>query len=176
MISSLPVADASNDYTEYAKDMDVIMDSIKSIRNKRSELNIEVKMKSNIFFVSDDEHIRNTIQQGEQYFIKLASAKSISVFEDELKIPTNSISIILPGFKIFMPFKELVNIDEEITRLEKEYEKAIAEMQRAKSKLENEAFVSKAPVNLVDSEKQKYKKFEDLSHEIKQSLENLKCM
>ncbi|HQO69154.1 MAG TPA: hypothetical protein PLH71_02530, partial [Clostridia bacterium] len=61
-------------------------------------------------------------------------------------------------------------------RLEKEYEKAIAEMQRAKSKLENEAFVSKAPVNLVDSEKQKYKKFEDLSHEIKQSLENLKCM
>lgn len=176
MISSWPVADASNDYTEYAKDMDVIMDSIKSIRNKRSELNIEVKMKSNIFFVSDDEHIRNTIQQGEQYFIKLASAKSISVFEDELKIPTNSISIILPGFKIFMPFKELVNIDEEITRLEKEYEKAIAEMQRAKSKLENEAFVSKAPVNLVDSEKQKYKKFEDLSHEIKQSLENLKCM
>ncbi|HQO69788.1 MAG TPA: valine--tRNA ligase, partial [Clostridia bacterium] len=133
MISSWPVADASNDYTEYAKDMDVIMDSIKSIRNKRSELNIEVKMKSNIFFVSDDEHIRNTIQQGEQYFIKLASAKSISVFEDELKIPTNSISIILPGFKIFMPFKELVNIDEEITRLEKEYEKAIAEMQRAKS-------------------------------------------
>lgn len=176
MISSWPLADASNDYTEYAKDMDVIMDSIKSIRNKRSELNIEVKMKSNIFFVSDDEHIRNTIQQGEQYFIKLASAKSISVFEDELKIPTNSISIILPGFKIFMPFKELVNIDEEITRLEKEYEKAIAEMQRAKSKLENEAFVSKAPVNLVDSEKQKYKKFEDLSHEIKQSLENLKCM
>jgi valyl-tRNA synthetase len=91
-------------------------------------------------------------------------------------IPANSISIILPGFKIFMPFKELVNIDEEIIRIEKEYEKAIAEMQRAKSKLENEAFVSKAPVNLVDSEKQKYRKFEDLSQEIRQSLENLKCM
>lgn len=176
MISSWPVADASNDYMEYAKDMDVIMDSIKSIRNKRSDLNIDVKMKSNIFFVSDDEHLRNTIQQGEQYFIKLASAKSISVFKDELMIPANSISIILPGFKIFMPFKELVNIDEEIIRLEKEYEKAIAEMQRAKSKLENEAFVSKAPVNLVDSEKQKYRKFEDLSQEIWQSLENLKCM
>ncbi len=176
MISSWPVADASNDYMEYAKDMDVIMDSIKSIRNKRSDLNIDVKMKSNIFFVSDDEHLRNTIQQGEQYFIKLASAKSISVFKDELMIPANSISIILPGFKIFMPFKELVNIDEEIIRIEKEYEKAIAEMQRAKSKLENEAFVSKAPVNLVDSEKQKYRKFEDLSQEIWQSLENLKCM
>ncbi len=169
------MADASNDYTEYAKDMDVIMDSIKSIRNKRSELTLKLKMNLYILCV-DDEYIRNTIQQGEQYFIKLASAKSISVFKDELMIPANSISIILPGFKIFMPFKELVNIDEEIIRLEKEYEKAIAEMQRAKSKLENEAFVSKAPVNLVDSEKQKYKKFEDLSHEIKQSLENLKCM
>ncbi|MFA5340621.1 MAG: valine--tRNA ligase [Clostridia bacterium] len=176
MISSWPIADTSNDYTEYAKDMDIIMDSIKSIRNKRAELNIDVKMKSNIFFVSDDEHLRNTIEQGEQYFIKLASAKSISVFKDESTINANSISIILPGFKIFMPFKELVNIDEEIARLEKEYEKAIAEMQRAKSKLENEAFVSKAPINLVDSEKQKLKKFEDLAQDIKQSLENLRCM
>jgi len=84
--------------------------------------------------------------------------------------------MILPGFKIFMPFKELVDIKEEILRLEKEYEKATSEMERAKSKLENEAFVSKAPFNLVEAEKQKLKKFEDLAQDIKNSLENLKCM
>jgi len=156
--------------------MDIIMDSIKSIRNKRAELNVDAKMKAHIFFVSDDGHIRNTIKQGEQYFIKLANAKAVAVFADEWKIPSDAISVILPGFKIFMPFKELVNVEEEIARLEKEYEKAMSEMQRAKGKLENEAFVSKAPKNLVDAEKEKYQKFSDLSKDIKLSLEKLKCM
>ena len=176
MISSWPSVEMMNEYPEYAEDMDVIMNSIKSIRNKRAELNIDVKMKSNIFFVSEDEHTQNLLQQGEQYFIKLASAKAVSVFKNEKDIPDNSISMILPGFKIFMPFKELVDIKEEILRLEKEYEKATSEMERAKSKLENEAFVSKAPSNLVEAEKQKLKKFEDLAQDIKNSLENLKCM
>ena len=176
MISNWPIEQASNNYTKCATDMGVIMDAIKSIRNKRAELNIEVKVKSNILFVSEDEHTRKIIEEGEQYFIKLAFAKSIMIFENANDIPDNSISIILPGFKIFMPFKELVDIEDEMKRLEKEYDKALAELLRAKSKLENEAFVSKAPANLVDSEKQKLKKFEDLAQDIKKSLENLKCM
>ncbi|HOD93192.1 MAG TPA: valine--tRNA ligase [Clostridia bacterium] len=176
MISNWPIEQASNNYTTCATDMGVIMDAIKSIRNKRAELNIEVKVKSSILFVSEDEHTRKIIEEGEQYFIKLAFAKSIMIFENANDIPDNSISIILPGFKIFMPFKELVDIEDEMKRLEKEYDKALAELLRAKSKLENEAFVSKAPANLVDSEKQKLKKFEDLAQDIKKSLENLKCM
>ncbi len=176
MISDWPKVNKKYDYSECATDMDIIMDSIKSIRNKRAELNIDAKMKAHIFFVSDDGHIRDTIKQGEQYFNKLANAKAVAVFADEWKIPSDAISVILPGFKIFMPFKELVNVEEEIARLEKEYEKAVSEMQRAKGKLENEAFVSKAPKNLVDAEKEKYQKFSDLSKDIKLSLEKLKCM
>lgn len=176
MISKWPVADKSNDYTKCANDMTLIMESIKSIRNKRSELNIDTKMKSNVFFVTEDEHTKNIIEDGEQYFIKLASAISIKVYRDESQIPANSISIILPGYKVFMPFKELVNVESEIARLEAEYNKAISEMERAQSKLENPAFTSKAPKNLVEQEHQKSRKFEELAQSIKQSLENLKCM
>ncbi|MFA7673581.1 MAG: valine--tRNA ligase [Clostridia bacterium] len=176
MISSWPEVNTGYTFKECENDMTFIMDAIKSIRNKRSELNVDAKMKANIIFITDDAHKAQMLAESEQYFIKLASAKAISVFPEGSLVPANAVSIIMPGVKIFMPFKELVDVDLEIKRLTGEYEKAVSEMNRASAKLGNEAFTGKAPAALVEQEKEKLSRYKELSISIQKSLEDLKCM
>jgi valyl-tRNA synthetase len=176
MISSWPEVNSMYTYKECEADMTFIMEAIKSIRNKRSELNVDTRMKANIIFTTDDAHKALMLAEGEQYFIKLASAKAVTVFPEGSVLPANAVSIIMPGVKIFMPFKELVDVDMEIKRLTGEYERAVSEMNRASAKLTNEAFTGKAPADLVRQEKEKVSRYKELSISIQKSLEDLKCM
>ncbi len=176
MISTWPKTEDENNYPLAAKDMSIVMEAIKAIRNKRAELNVEPKNQSNLLVLTQDEHLKKLMSASEQYFIKLAWCKSLSLLDSQEDIPKNAVSVVMQGFEMFMPFGELVDINKEIERLESEYKKALSELTRAQSKLNNEAFVSKAPANLVEQEKSKIEKFEEISKTIKENLENLKCM
>ena len=81
--------------------------------------------------------------------------------------------IITHAANLYIPFAELVNIDEERARLTKELEKAKNELARVKGKLTNKGFVEKAPAALIESEKSKLTKYETLVETITKSLENL---
>lgn len=81
--------------------------------------------------------------------------------------------IITHAANLYIPFAELVNIDEERARLTKELDKAKNELARVKGKLANEGFVSKAPAALIEAERGKLTKYETLVETITKSLNNL---
>ena len=93
---------------------------------------------------------------------------SASGDEDE-----SAVKIITHAADLYIPFEELVNLDEERARLTKELEKASSELSRVKGKLANEGFVAKAPAKLIEAEKAKLEKYETMVKTLTEALEKL---
>ncbi|HZX21099.1 MAG TPA: GapR family DNA-binding domain-containing protein, partial [Clostridia bacterium] len=90
------------------------------------------------------------------------------------KIPEDAVSVVIEGAELFLPLEELIDFEKEIERLEKEKTKLESEIKRVVGKLSNEGFVSKAPARLVDEEKQKQTKYEEMLAHVLERLNFLK--
>lgn len=174
MISRWPEYDKSMIYHKEENAMNFIMAAIKGIRNARANINVPPSRKAKVYFVSDISEKRDILEGAEAYFIKLAGASSISVQTDEKGIPADAVSVVIDGASIFMPLSDLIDIEKEIQRLEEKAQKLEQENMRAKNKLNNPDFVSKAPESLVTAEKEKADKFEKMLEEIIHRLNELK--
>lgn len=132
---------------------------------------IQVK-KSNLIFVSDN--MEEVIKESEEFLSKLGFASEIMIQKDETGIPENAISIIVEDLKIFIPFEDLVNIEEEIKRLEYEKTKLLSEVARGEKMLSNEGFISKAPQAKIDEEKSKLENYKNMLNAVEERIEKLK--
>ncbi|HZX21560.1 MAG TPA: GapR family DNA-binding domain-containing protein, partial [Clostridia bacterium] len=90
------------------------------------------------------------------------------------KIPKDAVSTVIEGAELFLPLEELIDFEKEIERLEKERSKLESEIKRVVGKLSNEGFVGKAPARLVDEEKQKQIKYEEMLALVSERLDSLK--
>ena len=72
-----------------------------------------------------------------------------------------------------MPLSELVDLEKELERIAKEREKAVANLERIEKKLSNESFVSRAPANVVATERERAEKLEALIANLEESLRQL---
>lgn len=174
ILSDWPVYKDELDFPKSEEAIEYIKSGIKGIRNARAEMNIIPSRKSNQIFITKDEKIKNIIKNGERYFINLASAEEIEILDDKSKIGEDTISVVLDKCEVFLPLKELIDFEKEIERLEKEKEKLEGEIKRVVGKLSNAGFISKAPEQVVDEEKQKQKKYEEMLDNVVERLESIK--
>lgn len=159
-------------YPEYEKDMEIFIKIVTEIRNFKNMKKIPQSKKINLIFETDNHKVEKFRENFKNNFHNLAYVENIEIkenFDDE-----NAISIVFEKFKVFVPLEELVDINEEILKFEKELGNLDFEIKRAKSKLENEKFVSKAPQKLVDEERKKLKKYMEIYEKTKSSVEKLK--
>ena len=145
-------------------------DAIRSIRNRRAELNIPPSKKAIVFIASSDNDTYN--EQTAVYFEKLASASKV-VFIDEYTGDENSVLIAAHNAQIFIPLAEIVDTDKEIARLTAEKENWMKEIARFESKLSNEGFVAKAPAAVVDGERAKLEKYRENLDGVRAALAKL---
>lgn len=153
--------------------IEYIKSAIKGIRNARAEMNIVPSRKANVIFVTNDDDIKSYLENGTRYFINLASAEGIQIKEDKSGIGEDNISIVLDKCEVFLPLKDLIDFDKEIERLEKEKAKLEGEIKRVLGKLSNQGFVSKAPANVIEEEKEKQTKYEEMLIKVKERLESI---
>ena len=104
----------------------------------------------------------NTVKAGERYIKKLANITEITFTEDKGGIPEEVMSAVINGAEIFIPLDDLVDYEAELERLTKEKKKLEGEVKRVKGKLSNEGFLKKAPEKVVNEEKEKMAKYEDM--------------
>ena len=172
--SEWPIKDEALIFEESEKAMEFVMDCIKSVRNIRSEMNVVPSKKAKIIFVTKEDRLKNILLSSEIFFEKLASASGIEVQETRDGIGEDAVSSVVTGCEIYLPLEELVDIEKEIERLEKEKKKLEGEIKRVNGKLANEGFVSKAPEKVIEEEKQKKVKYEDMMNKVIERLESLK--
>ena len=145
---------------------------ITEIRNVRANMNVHPSKKSNLIFVS--KKYAETLKESEGFMIKLGFGNTMDVREEKGEIPDNAISILNNEIELYIPFEDLVDIKEEIERLEGEKKKLEAEVLRGEKMLSNPGFVSKAPEAKINEEKEKLANYKEKLEQVNQRLNGLK--
>ena len=173
IIENWPIINDKMVFEREKEEIDYIKTAIKAIRNIRSEMNVPMSKKSKLIFVPDNEEIKETILKNSRKFITLASAEDLEIENKNIKFGTDYVSIVLEKCEVYMPLKDLIDITKEIERLDKERLRLEDEINRVDKKLANEGFVSKAPKNIIDEEKQKKIKYTQMLESVKDRLKIL---
>lgn len=173
VISKWPQYDENLKDQKAEKDMEYIIEAIKSIRNVRTEMNVPPSRKAKLMIYLTEGEAKGSFKEGEVYFKKLASASEVS-FMEEKEASDKNVAVVTRGAEIFIPLLELVDIEKELERLNKEKEKLEKEIERVEKKLSNERFVSKAPEAVVNAEREKGEKYKEMLKSVMQSLQSLK--
>ena len=160
------VFDNEEEFVEKLKEI------ITEVRNVRANANIHPSKKSELIFVSDK--YEKEILDAQEFILKLGFGEKILIQKDKEGIPENSISILRDGIELYIPFEQLVDIEEEKKRLEEEITRLEGEVARCEKILSNPGFVNKAPEAKVQEEKNKLTNYTELLSKAKERLENLK--
>ena len=167
VISDWPKADSALDFPAEAEDMEMIMNAVKAVRNKRAEMNIPPSKKASMVIVTERGDV---FEKGSVFFEKLASASSVVITDNASNVDDNSAHVIVDGAQIYMPMGELVDTEKEIARLNEEKKRLLSEIKRVEGKLSNEGFVAKAPAKVVEEEKAKGEKYKQMLQNVEESL------
>ena len=154
--------------------MELAMDGIRNIRNARAEMDVPPSKKAKVIIVPA-EGKKSAVEATKEYFVTLASASMVEIAETEENIPEDAVSVVINGAKIFIPLDELVDFEKEKERLTKEKAKLEGEIKRVNGKLSNQGFLAKAPESLVNEEKAKKEKFEEMMKSVLERLENIEA-
>lgn len=174
MVSEWPTFEDAYHFPNEEESISLLKEAIHQIRNIRAEMNVSPKKTAKAIVVSDQEKVRQIFRDGTKFFEPLAFASEVVVQADKQGVEDDFVSVIIPGANIFIPFNELVDIDQEINRLEGEKKKLESEVARIVKKLSNQGFISKAPEAVVQGEKEKQEKYEGLLAQVNERLSKLK--
>ncbi len=161
-------------FEEDKKYVDRIIYLIRYIRNMRAEAGIENSKKLDIIIHVTNENYKGAFLRGEKYIKKLAIVENIEYIEDNSNIDKKYIEIRLEEAEVYVDLSSAIDIEAEIEKLNKEKQEYVNELNRAKKMLSNESFVVKAPASLIEKEKEKITKYEELLKKAENRLEQLK--
>ena len=165
MIAPYPVYDRKRAYRRDVAVTDAVMELIKGVRNLRREMNVSQSKRTAIHIVPAAGRER-ILKKMSGYIEKLAFGNAISFDEPEGK----NASVVTPLGKVSIPMGELIDFDKERARLSAEIERVDGEIARAEGKLANKGFTDKAPVALVEKEREKLDKYRELKKGLEDSL------
>ena len=153
--------------------IELFLNMIRNIRNERLNSGINGSKKVNAQVYLKNEKDKKLFKLCEDYIKRLGYIENMEYIDTEEKANNNYTSITLPRISIYLDLLGAVDLDKENERLNNEKEKVLKELNRAKSMLSNEKFVSKAPANLVEQEKMKVIKYEEMLNDIEKRIKEL---
>ena len=171
MISSWPKYSEEFNFAKEEKQIEKIKQIIIEIRNIRTNMNVHPAKKSTLIFVTENDE--EMIIDSQEFIKKLGFADKIIVQGNKNNIPQNAMSVLSEELEVYLPFDELVDIEEEKKRLQGEKQKLEAEVERASKMLSNPGFVNKAPENKIKEEKEKLERYKQMLENVEERLSKL---
>ena len=179
MTAAFPTADDSLISLQTEHDMTWLQALIGAIRNIRGEMKLgnAVRLPVLLDNISDEETAR--LSRIENQFKSLAKVDTLTIVNAgdgaDKELPLSSSSMV-GQLKVLVPMKGLIDPTAELNRLAKAQEKLTKQAESLRSKLSNESFVSKAPANVVESEKAKLAEMDSQLAEMNKQIEQLKAI
>ena len=171
MLADWPKYDESLNFGAEAAHMESVMNAIRSIRNRRAEMNVPPSKKSTLYVVSDKGEI---FRQGEGFICRLAYADKVIICENDPEGHENMVCVVTNDAKLYIPLEELIDFEKELARLEKEKANCLKQIAMFEGKLSNEAFVSRAPEKVVAEQREKLEKNRALLAQLEESEKRLR--
>lgn len=173
MISAWPVYRPEWDFPQEEHEVETMKEAVRSIRNVRASMNVPPSKKAKVYVVSQKQEVLDIFERGKAFFAMLGYASEVALQKDKAGIGDDAVSAVIHQANIYMPFAELVDLDKEIGRLKKEEERLSKELARVDGMLNNEKFVSRAPKDKIDQEKEKQAKYRQMMEQVKERLAQL---
>ncbi len=170
MLERYPAFDPALSFPEDEQNFEMVMTAIKAVRARRSEMNVPPSRKAHLIIVTDR---KAAFEAGVSYICKLAYASEVSVTGEAPANTEGMVSVVTDNARMFMPMAELVDLEKERARIQKELQNAEKQLAGQNAKLANANFVTRAPEAVVNVEREKKAKLEALIENLKISLENL---
>ena len=176
MLQQWPQHRAELDFPEEEKAMELIMDAIRGVRARRAEMNVPPSKKAQLT-VSTLE--RAVFEQGIPFLKRLAYASDVTVEgvadagSDDAMTAQGMVTVTTHAARLFMPLAELVDLEKEKARIEKELKKNRAELDKLEAKLGNPGFVNKAPAHVVEAEQDRAEKLRALLAKLEESAASM---
>ena len=155
------------------KEMELVFETIKSLRNVRQGLNIPLSAQMDITVLASAVE-KPVFEAVVPYLKRLARIESVDFKSEDTEMPKKSASAVVGNSKIIIPLEGLINFDEEIARQNKKIEKLDKERMSLEGRLKNKNFVEKAPKELIEETKARADELNTQINAIKELIETLK--
>ncbi len=153
-------------------DFEKVIDAVGAIRSQRSAMNVPPSRKAKVLIATATPE---PFRAGAPYIMRLASASEVEVADDaEAGDREGMVTVVTHSARVFLPLRELVDLEAERERVEKELKKNRGFLEGQMRKLSNEAFISRAPEAVVNAERDKAEKLRALIENLEKSLESLR--
>ena len=177
--ASLVVAEYPVEHTEFdnqvaEKDMDNLIELIKAVRNSRSEVNAPMSSAIDILIKTKDDDTRKVFENNVDYINRFCHPERLEIAAD-IEAPKLAMTSVITGAEVYLPLADLIDLNEEISRLQKEAKKLESEVTRGEKKLGNEKFVANAPEAVVAKEKEKLANYKQQLAATESRIEELKA-
>jgi valyl-tRNA synthetase len=170
MIQRYPEADTARLDDTAEDDINILQQVISAIRNIRGEMNIPPGKEAELVLAQTDNTALDTLLKNELYIRKLARIGSIHVQSER---PQTAASAVVHGLECYLPLADLIDVEVERNRLEKEIKRLENQIAGLEKKLNNENFISRAPKEVVDKERKKRVAFEENAIKLRKNLEQI---
>ena len=170
MVQEYPAYREALSFPLEAQRFETVMEAIKAVRARRSEMNVPPSRKAHLMIVTEE---REAFEAGRSYITKLAYASEVSVLDAVPADAEKMVSAVTDNARMFMPMADLVDLEKERARLQKELANAEKQLQGQIAKLSNQNFVTRAPEAVVNVEREKQAKLEALIENLKANLAHL---
>ena len=167
MLQAWPQADPAWADVAAKEAMEAVMDVIRAIRARRAEMNVPPSRKAALTIVTNEGEI---FAAGEGYLKRLAGASSVTIQKEDLADPAGNVCEITHMAKVYLPLAELVDLDKERARIQKDLDKNRKELDKLETKLNNPGFVNKAPAQVVQAERERADKLRVLVDKLNSQL------
>jgi len=168
MVSDWPQYSDALNFSAEEEQMNMIMDAVRAIRNRRAEMNVPHSKRAKIYISTS---YVDTFRLSGEFMQKLAGASEVEV-EDGIEID-GAVCIVTDAAKIYIPMGDLVDFEAERARLNKELASAQKQLDGINAKLSNENFVSKAPAQVVDAQREAARKLNEKIAMLNDSLSKI---
>lgn len=175
VVAVYPTVQTAYNDENAAKGMEVLKELIRSVRNIRAEVNTPLSKPITLLIKTNDPAVNAFLLENTSYIERFCNPEEL-VIDSEITAPDLAMSAVLTGAEIYLPLAGLINIEEEIQRLEKELAKWTGEVKRVQGKLANERFVANAPEKVVEEERAKEKDYLEKQAAVNERIESLRTI
>lgn len=172
-LASWPTEKAAFESPDAVREMELLMDAIRSVRNIRAEVNVPMSKKVELLVKPASSEAQNILRSNEEYLKRFCNTSLLQI-DAEMAAPEKAMTAIITGAELFLPLAGLIDIAQELARLDKELQSLHGEVERIEKKLSNEGFVAKAPAKVIDEEKLKLADYADKRDKVIARLAELK--
>ncbi|KGX88056.1 valine--tRNA ligase [Pontibacillus marinus] len=156
-----------------SEEMKRLVSIIRSVRNIRAEVDTPMSKEIQLMIKTSDDTIAAELEKNSNYLDRFCNPSELTIGAD-IQAPEKAMSAVVTGAELYLPLEGLIDVEEEIARLQNEWEKWNKEVDRVQKKLSNEKFVDKAPEHIVQEERDKEKDYLDKREKVEARIQELK--